>query len=251
MGDGFYRPESGPLDQGDLVIGSLLRALSLSDPSPEDHFARTPSEPVGSPFAVRGTGGPKECQTLRSLQAAMVVSHGCHLDRQYNRRVTELHSQGLPLTQARAEAQADRRLDRWVVVVPVFPLDAVRADRAALERGEAIGLFYLPPHPDGTVPEPAVADLGTKFSVDRMLLIRTATLAPGATDRLRAALMRVDLARTPRWDALERAVKARLVEVTVDGRDPVRARLRFSDGQEIQLAHPPQAAEPQGGRTEP
>jgi hypothetical protein len=247
-GAAFYAAEAGPLEQGDLLLAPLVRPINPAELAPYDHFARTPWRTVGEGVSLEGAP-PYEAPT--TVQAAMVVSHGCHIDKQYNQRVEHLHRrQGLPLAEARREAEADRTLDRWIVVSPVVPLDAVRADENAIVENRAVGLFHVPVHPAGVIAEPAVADLSVKFTVDRTLTQRTACLSDAARDDMRKALMRVDLARRPAWDAVERALNSKLIDVVVDERHPLQVSLRFANGEEFSLVHPP-TAESSGGRARP
>jgi hypothetical protein len=190
----FYTGAAGPLDQGDLLVAPLLRPINPAEPAPVDNFSRTPWLQIDETVSLKGVP-PHD--VLAAVQAAIVVSHGCHIDKQYNQRVDDLHrKQGLPLAEARRQAEADRTLDRWIAVSPVVPLDAVSADETAIAQRKAIGLFHIPAHPDGIVAVPAVADLSVKFTVDRTLTRRVSCLTAEARDELRMALMRVDLARS-------------------------------------------------------
>ncbi|MGH2763125.1 MAG: hypothetical protein ACRDL0_22415 [Thermoleophilaceae bacterium] len=244
----FYQADAGPLEQGDLLLAPLVRPINPAELGPCDHFARTPWRTVGEGVSLEGAPPYK---ALTTVQAAMVVSHDCHIDKQYNRRVEYLHRrQGTPLAEARREAEADRTLDRWIVVSPVVPLDAVRADETAIVENRAVGLFYLPVHPAGVIAEPAVADLSVKFTVDRTLTQRTACLSGAARDEMRMVLMRVALSRRPAWDAVEHVLNSKLIDVVVDQRHPLQVTLRFANGEEFSLVHPP-TAETSGGRTRP
>lgn len=248
-GAAFYKPEAGPLDQGDLLLAPLVRPINPAEVRPSDHFSRSAWQRVVDGMSLEGAP-PYEVVT--AVQAAILVSHGCHIDKQYNQRVEQLHrKEGLSLVEARAQAEADRTLDRWIVVSPVLPLDAVRADERTIADHKAVGLFYIPVHPDGVVAVPAVADLSVKFTVDRMLTQRTACLSDAARDELRMALMRVDLARRPAWDAVENALNSKLIDVVVDERHPLGITLRFANGEECRLVHPPAVEAPSGGRTRP
>lgn len=233
-GAAFYKPEAGPLDQGDLLLAPLVRPINPAEVEPSDHFSRSAWQRVGEGVSLAGAP-PYEVVT--AVQAAILVSHGCHIDNQYNQRVEQLHrKEGLPLVEARAQAEDGRTLDRWIVVSPVLPLDAVRADERTIADQKAVGLFYIPVHPEEVVAVPAVADLSVKFTVDRMLTQRTACLSNAARDELRMALMRVDLARRLAWDAVENALNSKLVDVVVDERQPLGITLRFANGEECRLA---------------
>lgn len=241
----FYRTTPGPLDQGDILLAPLSRPLATDAPEPDHHLQASDDQRLWARLALPWG---RSADVLVAPQAAMVVSHGCHLDKQYNQRVTALHRDGVPIKEAERQAEEDPTLDRWIVVAPILPIGAMRAEKAALRRGDVAGLLYVPAHADGLVPEPAIVDLAFKFTVDRVLTQRIVKLSDRACEAVRMALMRVDLARKPRWDALEHAVHSKLREAVVDERDPLRVRLRFANGVELRLVHPPAAGGP-GGRT--
>jgi hypothetical protein len=247
-GAAFYTGEAGPLEQGDLLLAPLVKPLNPEPPEPAGESASVPWERIAQ--GISSEAAPAY-DVLAAAQAAIVVSHGCHLDKQYNQRVGRLHRRdGLPLKEAKRQAEADLSLDRWIVVSPVVSLGSVRADDESIKSNKAVGLFYIPAHPEGIIAQPAVADLGVKFTVDRTLTQRAACLSNQARDELRMALMRADLARRPVWDAVERALNSKLVDVGVDDRNPLRITLRFANGEGFSLVHPP-AAETGGGRAEP
>lgn len=242
--DNFYVPEGGPLDQGDILIAPLCRPISLSAPSLEG-FEGQPD--LGG---VKGKISSRPYEVLHKVQAAMVVSHGCHLDKQYNQSVDWLHrKQNVPLKEARVRAASDPNLDRWIVVSPIFPLQHLKSDPKAIEDNEVIGLLYLPIHPNGLFSEPGVVDLSLKFTVDRELTKRVSCLTPLARDNVAMSLLRVDLARKPTWSLLESALNSKLIGIEIDEQYPLRATLRFAKGETLQVTAPPSPGKP-GGRPE-
>lgn len=148
-----------------------------------------------------------------------MVSHDCHLDKEFNREVTRLHREGVPRREARERAEEDRTLDRWIVVSPVLTPEEVRSDLAAVRRGEVVGSFYVPHH--DVLGGDGAADLSAKATVDRLLCRRAAGMTEAAADALRIALMRADLARRPIGiGELEHVLGAKLIDVTVDAVAP-------------------------------
>ncbi|HWT95653.1 MAG TPA: hypothetical protein VN238_21825 [Solirubrobacteraceae bacterium] len=243
MSDDFYRREPGPLSQGDVVLAPFAR-LMAADADP-------PRGMELDPDGLRLDGGDlPDARVIVKLSACMVVSHDCQLDKEFNREVTRLHRDGMPVRDARDAAEGDRTLDRWVVVAPILGPDEIAADLAAVARGDVVGLFHLPHH-DALGGE-GVVDLAVKATVDRLICRRAAGLTAAAADLMRSALMRTDLARRPIGLAeVERALGTKLVDITVDQKSPVRATLHFANGEALAIARPPHAGTPGGtARTE-
>jgi len=230
----FYRREPGPLSQGDIVLAPFVRVLA-ADNNPPASGGRADDDAPRLTFDGLGDG-----LLVVKLTACVVVSHDCHLDKEFNRAVTRLHSDGVRLRQAREQAEGDRTLDRWIVVSPILTPDEVRSDLAAVQRGEVVGSFYLPHH--DALGGGGVADLAVKATVDRLLCRRAAGLTEPAADQMRIALMRTDLARRPiGLSDLEHALGAKLIEVSVDAAAPIRATLRFANGETLDVTRPPHA----------
>jgi hypothetical protein len=136
----FYRGEPGPLSQGDILLAPFVRILA-ADSEPPAGSAGADAEAPRLTF-----DGLADGLLLVELTACVVVSHDRHLDMELNREVTRLRRDGVPLRQAREQAEADRTLDRWIVVSPILAPDEVRSDLAAVQRGEVGGSFHLPHH---------------------------------------------------------------------------------------------------------
>lgn len=84
-------------------------------------------------------------------------------------------------------------------------------------------------------------ELGLGFSTDRKLCTRVATISRDGADEVRMAMLRLDLARTGGFADLEALVGAKLADIEVDERHPLKVRLRFSDGQQLTVTAAPQA----------
>lgn len=243
-GEEFYGAPGQPLRQGDIVVAPVLRAVSTEHLPPDDTLSLTPEIhriPLG-PLPANDAAA----DAVVSVTLAMVVSHDCHVDKQFNREVDRLHRSGKRLPEAIQAAEADDRLDRWVVVSPIVQPDAVPADLAAIERAEVVGLLAVPASPGHGITQPGVVDLGLRFSTDRKLCTRVATVSEAGADTVRMAMLRLDLARTGGFDDLEALVGAKLTTVEVDERYPLKAHLTFRDGQRLTVTTPPQAGGTRG-----
>lgn len=245
---GFYGSPGQPLRQGDLVIAPLLRAVSATDPAPDDSLRRSPDLQRFELATLPHKSASAEA--VVNVTLGMVVSHDCYVDKAFNREVDRLRRGGARKAEAEQIAEADDRLDRWIVVSPVVQPDAVSADLAAIERAEAVGLVVVPASTKRGINQPGVVDLGLRFSTDRKLCTRVATISQEGADGVRMAMLRLDLARTGGFADLEALVGAKLADVEVDERHPLKVRLRFGDGQQLTVTAAPQAGGTQGsGRT--
>lgn len=125
----------------------------------------------------------------------MVVTHDCHLDKEFNRAVERLRKKQTPLEEAEAEAEQDLSLDRFLTVSPLVPIDAFTAQAATIRNGNVVGLFPVPAHASAGLEESAI-DLGYRATVDRSFVeYRAAVLGEQARHRLRLALCRNDASR--------------------------------------------------------
>lgn len=192
----FYRPDDdAPLQQGDIVLAPVVRLTTSSAPAEHSPWAafeqvdatlEPPDAALGAVTPVVGWG------------PVVVVSHDCHLDKDFNRRYRTLRSAGQSKKEAVVRAEADPTLDRWVIVAPVidplYGLDAtdessIAAGRAALA-GQVVGSLPMPPHPDRGV-DGGVADLTWLATIDRATIVaRMASMSDHGRNLLRLALAR-------------------------------------------------------------
>lgn len=169
----------------------------------------------------RVTHKPVSAEAVVSVTLGMV---GCYVDKAFNREVDRLRRGGTRKAEAEEIAEADDRLDRWIVVSPIVQADAVSADLAAIECAEAVGLQAVPASPNRSINQPGVVDLGLRFSTDRKLCTRVATISQDGADEVRMAMLRLDLARTGGFADLEALVGAKLADIEVDERHPLKVR---------------------------
>ncbi|MBV9110374.1 MAG: hypothetical protein JO306_13260, partial [Gemmatimonadetes bacterium] len=120
----------------------------------------------------------------------LVLSHDCHLEKDFNERVRQLMADGVAEDEAVTEASADPSLDPFAVVAPLQPYaDFPEHRHASLRSGDRIGYFPLDLLPgDGG---DYVVDLGRVATVSVMLLpqrLKVASLAPAPLGELRYKL---------------------------------------------------------------
>jgi hypothetical protein len=137
---------------------------------------RSPSHPLVPDVAVETAWSP-----------VLVVSHDCHLEKDFNERVRELIATGIPEPEAIETASADPTLDPFAVVAPLLPYSAIPESRhAGIRAGGRIGYFPLESLP-GDGGDYAV-DLGRLATVSVRLLPQSAkvgSLAASSTAELR------------------------------------------------------------------
>jgi hypothetical protein len=239
----YYATDEPPLQQGDIVLAPVVRlqtdAAAIErwqsfDQASSDQLRVAPDLPA---FLARvGYGW------------AMVVTHDCHLDREFNERVKTLRrTEKLKLREAEEAAEADPDLDRFINVCPLIPAAAYRADWDTLARGEPIGTFPVPALPARGVDD-LVVDLTYRATIDRHTVVaRAAALSEQTRTWLRFSLARTDVFRTPQIGfELEQAVGKRITAITAHSSNPLMVGLELSDGSTLELAHQP-AEVGQGG----
>lgn len=257
--DTFFRDDDdAPLQQGDVLLAPTTRLTIPAAPS-----GLTP----GAAFdQTRAVLDPPD-QALRQVQVQagwgplVVVSHDCHLDKDFNRRYRALRAAGHSKKDAIRVAEDDPTLDRWVNVAPVIdPLVGLASEdegpaataRAALA-GQVVGALPVPPHPERGV-EGGVADLTWLATIDRATIVaRLASMTEYGRNLLRLALARSAALRTPAVGfLLEDIVGDRIDDATRAEDDPLVIELRLHRTGTIRLlAGPgePSAGGPQRTRT--
>ena len=189
---GYLPAPSSGLRQGDIVLAPSVvllagdEATADADPSPprvgERRFSRLwnagRSRFLAEPVA----------ETL--LAPVLVLSHECHLEKDFNERVRELTAMGVSQADAVAAASMDPTLDPFAVVAPLQPYSAFSTGRhPGIRAGDRIGYFPLDALPgDGG---DYVVDLGRTCTVSVRLLpqrAKIASLAPEIVAELRFKL---------------------------------------------------------------
>jgi hypothetical protein len=244
----FYSDAEPALQQGDIVLAPVGRLETPPIPTTPSPGALAAWQSLDSLVVELDDGS----QTLPKLQLAggytpaMVVTHDCHMDKEFLARYRELRSgQRLTKDQAQQQAEADRDLDRFVAMSPLLAIDELRPNPESLRAAAVIGLFAVPLHDD--FPESAI-DLTYITTVDRHAIVhRYAVLSEAARTALRFALARSCALRTPQIGfELEEAVERRIHGVRRSQRDPSMVRLELSDGSELELLMQPAAPDTGG-----
>ena len=239
----FYEWHEPPR-QGDIVLCGVSRVIA------EDRYSPPPWEPLDAHFVCIDDAW--DDGRLLGLAAgvglAMVVTHDCQLDKEWNQRVRELQRGGMPIERAEDEATSDTSLDRALVVSPLVDPGDLRGGRGNLLAGRVIGYLPVPAHPDQLVDE-CVVDLTYQCTVDRLEVIKVASISEAARKQLRYALIQLDALRTADLGFQVEAVVGRTIQkVEVPARDPLEVRIHLDDGQVIQLLQQPVAPNQEGGR---
>jgi hypothetical protein len=186
-----YLPTPNPLlRQGDIILAPTVVLLAgheaMVDPHPnspprlgERRFIRpwVSSDPDTAPDVIAETW----------MSPVLVLSHECHLEKDFNERLRELMQSGMERDEAVHHASADPALDPFAVVAPLQPYSTVPPHRhAGIRSGNRIGYFALDALPgDG---RDYVVDLGRACTVSVRLLARNskvASLAPLPVSDLR------------------------------------------------------------------
>lgn len=167
------------LRQGDIVLAPSTVLLTGQE---ADADADVPAPPRLGERRLSRVWRPGEsalapdvvAETL--LAPVLVLSHDCHLEKDFNERFRELVAGGTPEERARDFASAEPALDPYAVVAPLQPYSSVPAHRhAAIRAGDRIGYFALDTLPgDGG---DYVVDLGRACTVSVRLLPRRAKIA--------------------------------------------------------------------------
>lgn len=231
--------------QGDIVLCGVSRIVA------EDRQSPPQWEALDAHFVtIDGAwSGERPLGIAAGIGLAMVLTHDCQLDKEWNRRVRELEKDGIPSEEAQAEADADPTLDRTLVVSPLVDPDDLRGERGNLLAGKVIGYLPVPAHLDRLVSE-CVVDLTYQCTIDRLDVVKVASIQEAARKQLRYALIQLDALRTADLGFEVEAVVGRTIQkVEVPARDPLSVRIELDDGEVIQLLQQPGTPNQETGRS--
>jgi hypothetical protein len=241
--DDFYEWHEEPR-QGDIVLCGVSRIIADDRHSPpqweslDAHFLEIDN--------AWGTG--RSLGVAAGISLAMVITHDCQLDKEWNQRVRELERSGMTRERAEREAASDVCLDRTLVVSPLVDPTELRGGRGNLLAGKVIGYFPVPAHPGDLVAE-CVTDLTYKCTIDRLDVVKIASISEAARKQLRYALIQLDALRAADLGFEVEAVVGRTIQrVEVPSRDPLTVHLHLDDGQVIQLLQQPGTPDQEAGR---
>lgn len=248
--EGSYLPEAHEqLSQGDLYMVPTSMVWS-HDSRPDALTAVSPRPPrIGTavlslpwdPAGAREAGVPAAVLETR-WSPAMVLSHNCEIDKDFNEEVDRLVAEeGLDEEEAERQASRDWDLDRYIVVAPLLSYGEIAAHKhAGIRSGQRIGYFPLPPIPGFGAAEFAV-HLSRVATVERRLLrtgLKVASLAPDSVKRLQYKIAEVFASRRlTLLSEIEAAVGREIVEVRPlkESRKKVTVALRLDDGTDLQM----------------
>src|SRR5579875_3682311 len=241
--DDFYEWHDEPR-QGDIELCGVSRIIAEDRHSPaqweslDTHFLQIDDAwETGRPLGIAA-----------GIGLAMVVTHDCQLDKEWNQRVRELERSGMTRERAEREAASDVTLDRTLVVSPLVDPSELRVGRGNLLAGRVIGYLPVPAHPRALVTE-CVADLTYQCTIDRLDVAKIASISEPARKQLRYALIQLDALRTADLGFEVEAVVGRTIrKVEVPARDPLSVRIQLDDGQVIQLLQQPVTPDQGTGR---
>lgn len=240
----FYEWHKQPR-QGDIVLCGISRIIA------DDRYSPQQWESLDAHFLeisdAWDTG--RSLGLAAGIGLAMVVTHDCQLDKEWNRRVRELERSGMLREDAEREAASDVSLDRTLVVSPLVDTSDLGGGKGNLLAGKVIGYLPVPAHPNGLVPE-CVVDLTYKGTIDRLDVAKIASISEPARKQLRYALIQLDALRTADLGFEIEAVVGRTIKkVEIPSRSPLTVRLQLDDGQVIQLLQQPGSPDQETGRT--
>jgi hypothetical protein len=176
---------------------------------------------------------------------AMIVTHECSIDKDFNRRVEQLRRGQMSIEAAEREAAQDSTLDPFLAVAPIVPFeDAAPSSPVNLLRNEVLGYFPVAESLELGI-DGGVVDLLRVSTIERRLVLdRLAMLTPEARAALRYALARFWVYRAPKLTfELEQAVNKRIRDVRLEnGAQGLEVVLHLDDASELRLLQAPTGA---------
>jgi hypothetical protein len=240
--DDFYEWHEEPR-QGDIVLCGVSRIIARDRHSPSQwesldaHFVQVDDAwDSGRPLGIAA-----------GIGLAMVVTHDCQLDKEWNQRVRELQKGGMDRDGSEGIASGDPTLDRTLVVSPLVDPAELRGGLGNLLAGKVIGYLPVPDHPEQLVTE-CVVDLTYQCTIDRLDVVKVASVSELARRQLRYALIQLDALRTADLGfEIEAVVGKSIKRVEVPTRDPLVVRIQLDDGNVIQLLQQPVSPDQDSG----
>jgi hypothetical protein len=232
----YEPPDQRYYQQGDVVLAPT--ALVLAD-ALEAGVAGAPGEVVQRVLWVDQHVGERvsHASAQAVLCPAMVLSHDCAMDKEFNRRYRDLRRAGRSKASAETEAAGDPTLDRLLAVAPVIPYqDAAPSAPEQLSRNEVVGYFPVCASPERAI-DVGIVDLMLTTTVERDSIVdRLGVLTDSARATLRYALARFWVYRAPllTFD-VEEAVGKRIDAYRVESSGGLALILELDDGSELQL----------------
>jgi hypothetical protein len=177
----FFLDEPKPqLSQGDIVLAPTVEIWSEKARAPLFMTSNAPDVGGTSTIALwddyAGDTIPIPVAEVR-WSPAMVLSHDCEIDKEFNRERERLVAAGYDEDHATAEASENETLDPHVLLSPLLPYEEAPIDQhSGIRSGGRIAFFPVPPSPIFD-DEEFFADLGRICTVERKLVLRYRQLA--------------------------------------------------------------------------
>jgi hypothetical protein len=241
----FYREEDPTryYQQGDIV----LAPVGLFAPGTTTEEVAPPPPPPGESLIrqVWQAGHEPEIAAMildARVMPALITTHDCTLDRDYNRRFHALRRNQIPKAEAAVEAAADPTLDPYLTVSPLIPVeDAAPSSPNELLVNKVVGFFPICPSESRGI-DLSLANLVQEVTIERSLIIdRLGILSDDARAVLRYAIARFWVYRAPKLTfEIEQAVGKRIVNAQISPTEDLAIELQLSDGETLRFVQGPQ-----------
>ncbi|HEX6038173.1 hypothetical protein, partial [Longimicrobium sp.] len=132
MADYLPQPHAA-LRQGDVVLAPSAVLLAGHEAAADDVPAppRLGERRLSLPWRLDGSPLAPDVLVETLLAPVLVLSHDCHLEKDFNERVRELIAAGMAQEEALDVASSDPALDPFAVVAPLQLYSTVPAHRHA------------------------------------------------------------------------------------------------------------------------
>ena len=224
----FYSVLDEAPQQGDILVGAVSRVVGDDAYTPERWQALDEHRALLAPSQAAGTALVPALRVAAGRALVMVCTHDCGLDKEFNAVVDDL----------------DRSFTVSPLVDPSTVLVAGKpVDRGLLMGGHIVGYLPVPELRVGdsvVVPE-SVVDLTYRATLDRTAYTqRISCISEPARERLRFALAKLDVLRTPSLEVqLSAAVGQKITSAKVSKSNPLVVELTLADGSRIELLKKP------------
>jgi hypothetical protein len=241
--------------QGDILLAHVARVVDDDDFAPPRWKVLDEGGSELLPAAALDSG-----EVLPALRVVggrclvMVTTRDCGLDKDFNSVVDQLVKQGgLTEQEAMRRAEARTDLDRTFQVSPLLDPADVEIAGNVVDQGLLLSGRYVEylPVPElvvaGQVLVPsAVVDLNYRTTIDRLSYTRRLSCVSEATrERLRYALARLDVLRTPTLESQLSTVLGQVItKAGVHKKNPLLVQLTLQDKSVIELLRKPGSPAP-------
>jgi hypothetical protein len=243
----FYIGVDKPLQQGDILIGSVTRVASKDLHTSTQWFVLDSVSYQGLPAKSSFGGSTYPALVLvGGRELTMVTTHDCGLDKEFNVVLTQITNDNPRLNIDKVAKEIERRedLDRFFQVSPLINPKTIiiggkLVDQENLMAGNIIGYLPIPEYRknDQVIIPECVVDLSYRSTVDRLSFERRlSSISETARQSLRYALMKLDSLRTPSvMTQLNDIFGQSVVSARVSKKNPLLILLLFENGTNIEL----------------